>query len=74
MGTGLIFHQVALFAQHGLTPREAMQLLQGLSGLDVIGGDVVEIAPQYDSTTNTVHVGAQILFEILALMALSPSW
>ena len=58
----------------GLTPREAMQLLQGLSGLDVVGGDVVEIAPQYDATTNTVHVGAQLLFEILALMVLSPSW
>ncbi len=58
----------------GLTPREAMQLLQGLSGLDVVGGDVVEIAPQYDATTNTVHVGAQLLFEVLALMILSPSW
>lgn len=27
VGTGLIFHQVALFAQHGLTPREALSLL-----------------------------------------------
>ncbi len=58
----------------GLTPREAQMLLQGLSGLDVIGGDVVEIAPQYDATTNTVHVGAQLLFEILSLMTLSKSW
>ena len=29
---------------------------------------MVEVAPQYDSTTNTAHVGAQLLFEILALM------
>lgn len=58
----------------GLTPREVQALLQGLAGLDVIGGDVVEIAPQYDATTNTAHVGAQILFEILALMALNPNW
>jgi agmatinase len=57
----------------GLTPREAQALLHGLSGLDVIGGDVVEIAPQYDATTNTAHVGAQMLFEILALMALKES-
>jgi agmatinase len=35
----------------------------------VIGGDVVEIAPQYDATTNTVHVGAQMLFEILSMIA-----
>lgn len=58
----------------GLTPREVQALLQGLAGLDVIGGDVVEIAPQYDATTNTAHVGAQVLFEILALMTLNPNW
>lgn len=58
----------------GLTPREVQTLLQGMAGLDVIGGDVVEIAPQYDATTNTAHVGAQIMFEILALMALNENW
>ena len=58
----------------GLTPREAIALLQGLAGLNVIGGDVVEIAPQYDATSNTVHVGAQMLFEILSLMVVNPSW
>ena len=55
----------------GLTPREAQQLLHGLQGLNVIGGDVVEIAPQYDPTSNTAQVGAQMLFEILCLVALS---
>jgi arginase family enzyme len=54
----------------GLTPREAQRILRGLSGLDIIGGDVVEIAPQYDATTNTAHVGAQMAFEILSLMTL----
>jgi agmatinase len=29
------------------------------------------VAPQYDSTTNTAHVGAQMLFEIFSLMALN---
>jgi len=58
----------------GLTPREVQALLQGLAGIDIIGGDVVEIAPQYDATTNTAHVGTQILFEILALMALNENW
>ena len=53
-----------------MTPREAIRLLEGLAGLDVVGGDVVEIAPQYDTTTNTAQVGAQILFEILCLVAL----
>jgi guanidinopropionase len=55
----------------GLTPREAQQVLRGLQGLDIIGGDVVEVAPQYDPTTNTAQVGAQMLFESLCLVALA---
>jgi guanidinopropionase len=56
----------------GLTPREAQAILHGLKGLDIVGGDVVEVAPQYDPTSNTAMVGAQILFEIFSLMALGP--
>lgn len=51
----------------GVTTREALAILRGLNGIDVIGGDVVEVAPQYDATTNTAHAGAQMLFEILCL-------
>jgi guanidinopropionase len=54
----------------GLTVREAQAILRGLAGLPIIGGDVVEVAPQYDATTNTAQAGAQILFEILSLMAI----
>ncbi|MBP7002972.1 agmatinase [Amaricoccus sp.] len=57
----------------GLTTREAQAILRGLKGLDIVGGDVVEVAPQYDATTNTAQAGAQMLFEILSLMAFSPS-
>lgn len=57
----------------GLTTREALELIRGLKGLNFVGGDVVEVAPQYDATTNTAHAGAQILFELLSLMAYSPS-
>jgi len=56
----------------GLTPREALAILRGLAGLDIIGGDVVEVAPQYDGTTNTAHVGAQMLFTELCLVAANP--
>jgi agmatinase len=38
--------------------------------LNVIGADVVEVAPQYDPTTNTSQLAAQLLFEEFALMAL----
>lgn len=54
----------------GLSTREAMELVRGCAGLNVVGGDVVEVAPQYDATTNTAQAAAQMLFEILALVAL----
>ncbi|GIL00676.1 MAG: agmatinase [Alphaproteobacteria bacterium] len=57
----------------GPSTREILQLLRGLKGLDIVGGDVVEVAPQYDATANTAHAGAQVLFELLSLMAFSPS-
>ena len=53
----------------GLSPREVQALFRGCAGLDVVGGDVVEVAPEYDATTNTAQAGAQMLFEILSLMA-----
>jgi agmatinase len=54
----------------GLTPRESQAILRGLKGIDVIGGDVVEVAPQYDTSTVTAMVGAQLLFEIFSLTVL----
>jgi agmatinase len=53
----------------GLTPREAQAILRGLAGLEIIGGDVVEVAPQYDANTTTAQIGAMMAFEILSLMA-----
>ena len=47
----------------------ADRLERPVGDLDVVGGDVVEVAPQYDATTNTAQVGAQMLFEILSMMA-----
>ena len=52
----------------GLTPREVQALLRSLGGLDIVGADVVEVAPQYDPTTNTAQLAAQMLFEEFALM------
>ncbi len=46
----------------GLTPREAMAIIRGMKGTNFVGGDVVEVAPAYDPTTNTAHNGAQMFF------------
>jgi agmatinase len=54
----------------GLTPREVLAILRGIAGSRIVGGDVVEVAPQYDATTNTAQVAAQMLFTELCLVAL----
>jgi guanidinopropionase len=48
---------------------DALRLLHGLRGLNLIGGDVVEVAPPYDQTGNTALVGATMMYEILCLVA-----
>jgi guanidinopropionase len=53
----------------GITTLEAQRLLRGLRGLNLIGGDVVEVAPPYDQTGNTALVGATMMFEIMCLIA-----
>ena len=55
----------------GLSSREAMELVRGCAGLNLVGGDVVEVAPMYDSTSNTAHAGAQMLFEIFSVVAMA---
>ncbi len=55
----------------GLSPREAQAILRGCKGLDIIGGDVVEVAPEYDPGSVTAMVGAQMMHEILCLMVLA---
>jgi guanidinopropionase len=53
----------------GITTIEAQALLRGLGGLNLIGGDVVEVSPPFDQTGNTALVGATLMFEILCLLA-----
>ena len=53
----------------GMTTREAQEVVRGLQGLDLIGGDVVEVAPPFDPSGNTALVGATFMFEILCLLA-----
>ncbi len=53
----------------GITTVEALRLLRGLRGLNLVGGDVVEVAPPFDQTGNTALVGASLMFEIMCLLA-----
>lgn len=53
----------------GFTTREALFLLRALGGLDLVGADLVEVAPPLDPTGLTALTGGQIAFEILCLLA-----
>ncbi len=53
----------------GLTVREANQLIRGCRGLDIIGSDLVEVAPMYDPTEVTGVTAATLLFELTCLLS-----
>lgn len=55
----------------GLTAREVIALLRGLAGARLVGFDVVEIAPGLDHADLTCHLGAHLLYEGLALVAVN---
>ncbi|HXQ67537.1 MAG TPA: agmatinase [Alphaproteobacteria bacterium] len=53
----------------GYSTFEAQQMVRGLKGLDLVGGDVVEVSPPYDPSGLTAIVGATMMFEMLCLLA-----
>ena len=53
----------------GLTPVEAQALVRGFRGLEIIGADVVEVAPPFDPSGNTALVAATMMYEILCIFA-----
>ncbi len=53
----------------GLTTHQALAILRGLHGLDIVGGDVVEVSPAYDVGEITALAGATIALELLCLYA-----
>lgn len=53
----------------GFSTREAQQMVRLLDGLDLIGADLVEVAPPFDPSGLTALTGATILFELLCVLA-----
>jgi guanidinobutyrase len=52
----------------GLTTPQALELVRELKGLKIVGCDLVEVSPPYDTTGNTALTGANILFEMLCVL------
>ena len=51
----------------GLTIHQGLEIIRGCRGLEVVGGDLVEVAPAYDTTGNTALTAANLLFEMLCV-------
>ncbi|KYG42081.1 hypothetical protein M433DRAFT_158294 [Acidomyces richmondensis BFW] len=57
----------------GWTTRELLTILDGLSGLEVIGADVVEVAPIYDNPGETTTLAAaEVVHSLIGLMVETP--
>ena len=52
----------------GLTSIQGLEIVRGCRGLNVVGGDLVEISPPYDLTGNTALIGANLLYEMLCVL------
>ncbi len=53
----------------GLTTIESQGLIRGLRGLNIVGADLVEVAPPFDPSGNTALIGATMMYEILCILA-----
>ncbi|HVI87680.1 MAG TPA: agmatinase [Dongiaceae bacterium] len=52
----------------GLTTIQGLEIIRGCRGLDIVGGDLVEVAPPYDPQGNTSLLGANLLYEMLCIL------
>jgi len=52
----------------GLTVPQALEIIRGCRGLNLVGGDLVEVSPPYDPNGNTALLGANLLFEMLCVL------
>ena len=55
----------------GFTSAQAIEMIQGLNGLDFVGFDLVEVLPDYDVAEITALLAANLVYEFLSLIALN---
>lgn len=52
----------------GLTVPQALEIVRGCVGLNLVGADLVEVSPPYDTSGNTALLGANLLYEMLCVL------
>ena len=53
----------------GLIPRDVQVILRSLQGMDIVGADISEVSPCYDPTGITCVTVANLMFEMLCIIA-----
>lgn len=53
----------------GMTSRELLAVLRGMSGVNLVGADIVEVAPAYDHAEITAVAAANLAYELVTIMA-----
>ena len=53
----------------GVTSRELLATLRGLAGIDIVGADIVEVAPAYDHAEVTGIAASHVAYDLISLMA-----
>lgn len=57
----------------GMTSRELLEILRGLRDTNLIGADVVEVAPAYDHAEITSIAASHVVYDLISLLALQRS-
>lgn len=52
----------------GLSVWQGLEIVRGCQGINLVGGDLVEVSPPYDSSGNTALLAANLLFEMLCVL------
>ncbi len=52
----------------GLTVTQGLEIIRGCKGLNLIGGDLVEVSPPFDLSKNTSVIAANFLYEMLCVL------
>ena len=52
----------------GLTTVQTLEIIRGCRGLEIKGGDLVEVSPPYDPSGNTALTAAHLLLELLCVL------
>jgi len=57
----------------GLSSNQALQIVRGLQGINIVGLDLVEVAPSYDHAEVTSLAAATLMLDMLHVLAANKS-